>query len=279
MVVRPRQPRHAPQVDRGDLPRFPHLRQPALSRDQVPARARKLLRRHPDHGHVPRPLGQPIGKVAPLVLVHADHGPVRPTHCEEPRLGGEIAAHPAMPVEVIGRKVGEDRHIRRERTRKVDLVGRKLQHHDTPLLGWVDVEHTPPDVAGQLHGLARDRQDMGDQRRGGGFPVRAGDRHDLGRLLHLVPALQAQRAEEEADVIVDRHPRRPGRGNGAVRRGVEMWDAGRHDQRRHPLEGTRRGRIPDREPLCLGRLAPARAIVPAERLGAPCLQRARGGQP
>mgnify|MGYP000991022911 CR=1 FL=1 len=46
--------------------------------------------------------GKLVGKIFALDLVHADHGTVRAAFGKKPALGGEIAAHAAVPVEVIG---------------------------------------------------------------------------------------------------------------------------------------------------------------------------------
>ena len=44
-----------------------------------------------------------------------------------------------MPVEMVGREIGEDRNIRRQRAGEVGLVGGKLQHHDLAILRRVEV--------------------------------------------------------------------------------------------------------------------------------------------
>ena len=70
---------------------------------------------------------------------------------EEPPLGREIAAHAAVPVEMVGREVEEDRDVGLQRPGELDLVGGELQHHDHAVRGRVEVEHAAADVAADLH--------------------------------------------------------------------------------------------------------------------------------
>ena len=171
VVMRAGQAGDRAQIDGGNLPSLAHLRQPALARHQIPAGTRQLGLRDTDHARIARPFGQLVCDILPLDLVHADHGAIRPTLRKKPPLGCEIAAHAAVAVQMIGRQVDEHRHIGRQRAGKLDLVGTQLQHHHATIFGRVDIQHTAPDIAGQLHGPPRDLEDMGDERRGGGFPV------------------------------------------------------------------------------------------------------------
>ncbi len=70
------------------------------------------------------------GEIAPLGLVDADDRGLRRADLEEAPLGGEIAADAAMPVEMVGREVEEDRDIRREPAGKLDLIGAELDDDD-----------------------------------------------------------------------------------------------------------------------------------------------------
>ena len=55
---------------------------------------------------------------------------------------------------------------------------------------------------------AQSGQNMRNQRRRGGFSVRPGDRDHLGRLVHGHCLRGCKTAEKQADIVVDRHPRR-----------------------------------------------------------------------
>ena len=94
---------------------------------------------------------------------------------------------PAVAVEVIGREIGEDRDIGRERAGQFGLVGGKLEHDDPAVAGRRDVEDAAPDIAGELAFPAQRLQRVVNECRGRGLAVRAGDGDDLGRDLVAVP--------------------------------------------------------------------------------------------
>jgi hypothetical protein len=178
----------------------------------------------------PGPSAKLVGEKAALGLVDADHRAIRTALGEEPALGGEIAAHPAMPVEVVGGEVGEDRDIGGERAGELDLVGAELQHDHRALPRRVDVENAAADVPGEFDGHPGALEEMRDQGRGGGLAVRPRHRDDAGRRVEGGPFARGERAEEEADVVVHRDAGLHRRGDDAVRLRVEMRDAGRGDQ-------------------------------------------------
>ena len=273
LVVPPRQAGDVAQVDAGHLPRLARLRKPALPRRHAPARAVEPAGGDADDPIVALRLLKLVGEVAPLVLVHPDHAALGPAFREQPPLGGEVAAKPAVPVEVIGREVGEDADVGGERAREVGLVARKLEHDDVLLARRVEVEHAAADVAGQMRPAPRLHEDVVKKRGGGGLAVRAGDADHPWRL-----ALVPERAEEQADVVVHRHARVPRGADRGMRRGVEMRDAWRGDERRHALERAGLRRVAYREPLGLRRRPPLRAVVPGHHPGAPGPQRARRGE-
>ncbi len=193
VVMRAGKPLDAAQVDRADLPRLAILRQEPLAREDRPARSGQLaVDRHPDHPIVARSLGQLPGQEPPFGLVHADHRAVGPTLGEKPALGGEIAAHAAVPVQVIRGQVGEDRDVRGQRAGKLGLVARQLQHHHPALARRVDVQHAAPDVARKLAVAPRLGQDVMDQRRRGRLAVRAGHRDHPRRRLEPLPTPTAR---------------------------------------------------------------------------------------
>ena len=171
--------------------------------------------------------------------------------------------------------VGQDRHIRREGGRQVQLVARHLDHIDAHIGRGRQGEDADADVAadGDLQpGLF---QHPADQRRGGGLPVRAGYGDDLrpdrpGRPVHG--------ACEQFDVADDLDPRRLGLVDGPVRFRMGQGRAGRQDQGGE-LRPVGPAQVLDREALGLGLHPPRDAVVPQDGDGAPGVQRARRRDP
>ena len=245
----------------------------------MPARTAKLAgHRDPDHPVIARPLAELTGEEPSLVFVHPHHRAIRPALGEEPALGGEISAHAAVPVEMVGTEIGEDRDIRCQRPGELGLVARQFQHHHAAIPGRIDIEHATTDIAGQLRGAARGLENVVDQRRGGGFAVRAGHRHHPRQGVMRLPAGMGQRAKEQPDVIVDRHPRRLRRRHHRVGRRVEMRDARRNDQPCDVVEGAPFPQVDDLEALVRGPVAGLRVVIPADRDRAALAQGAGGGE-
>ena len=265
VVVLARQALDLAQVDRPDLLGLAPFRQEPLAGIDQPARPRQLApHRHPDHPVIARRLAQLVRQVKPLGLVHADHRTIRPALGKQPALGREIPAQSGMTIQVIGAEIGEDRHIRRQRPRQVGLVARQFQHHDAAILGRVDIQHAAPDIPGQLRLAPGLDQDVMDQRRGGGFPVRAGHGHDPRLDLVIVPVLRRDRPKEQPDIIVDRDPLLQRRRHDRVRLRIKMRNPRADDQRRHPFEGAGAGQVHNGEPLRIRRLARGGVVVPAQ---------------
>ncbi len=266
VVVAARQARDGTQVDGAHLPALAPFRQKPLAHEHGPGCGVELLpRRDQDHPVIGRPLCELVGEVAAFGLVHTDDRTVWPTFGKEPPLGREIAPRPAMPVEMVGRQVGEDRHIGRERAGEVGLVGGQLEHHDLAIARGCDVEHAQPDIAGKLRRAACGGEDMVDQRRCGGFAVRPGDRDNARRGVEIVPLLRGEGAEKEANVIVHRHAGCPGSGDGRVRRGIEMRDAGGGDQQADAGVVLHAGEVTQGQPFGLRGGAPGCAVIPDHR--------------
>ena len=270
VIVLPRQPGDAAQVDRGHLPPLAMLRKPALRRRDLPARALRPGAAHADHPVVGRPLGQLPREERALRLVHADDRAVGPALGEEAALGREIAAGARVAIQVVGREVRQHRHVGGQRARKLGLVGRQLQHDHVALLRGVEIQHPASDIARQMRPAPRPGQHVVQQRRGRGLAVRAGDRDHLRR-----GPVMAQGAEEQAHVVVHRHAGRVGGGDGRMRRGIEMRDAGARDQTVDILQRARAGEVAQREAFRLGRLAPTGPVVPGQHRRAPGPQRPR----
>ena len=90
----------------------------------------------------------------PLNLVHANNRTVRSAFGKQSALGGEIAAHAVVTIQMVGRQVGEDRHIGGQAAGKVGLVRGQFQHHHLAVSGGVKVKRAAPDVATHLGGAA-----------------------------------------------------------------------------------------------------------------------------
>ena len=191
---------------------------------------------------------------------------------DEPLLDRRVAGKIAMPVEMVGRDVDQEPDARRERGREVDLIGRALDDMRPPGGGRRQVEHRHADVAAHRHLAPGLLEHMGDQRGGGRFAVGAGD-GDERRIRRARAAL----AGEELDVADDRNPRRIGKVDRPVRRGMGQRHAGReHEQ----LEAAPVGlREIDERKACGGRaFASGGAVVPGGDLGAAGDERPRGRQ-
>lgn len=77
----------------------------------------------------------------------------------------------------------------------------------------------------QLRRPPRLLENMMDERRGGGFAVRSGDRNHLGQGLEIVPITGRETAEKQTDVVVDRAPFGQRAGDGGMGLWVKMGDA------------------------------------------------------
>jgi hypothetical protein len=112
-----------------------------------------------------------------VVDSHCD-GPVRRGLGQKLLLYRRIVRHRAVAIDVIRRKVGQYRNIRNESGGQINLIGRNLQHihrlraRSPKLKSWFT------DISANLRIETTRLQDMADQRSGGGFAVRSGDRND-----------------------------------------------------------------------------------------------------
>ena len=271
--MRPRQPADPAQVDGRHLTPLAIFVEEALLRKDRPAEPVELLPRgDPDHPVIARPLPHLVGKVTPLDLVDADHAAIRPAFGKQPPLGREITAGAPVPVEMIGRQIGEDRHIRRQRAGKIGLIGRQLDHHHLAVMRRLQREHAGADIAAHLRGPSGRLQDVMDQRRGGRFAVRAGDGDDTRHGVEFVPVPGREAAEEEPDIVVDRHALFQRPGDDRVRLRIEMRNAGRGDQGTDPLPGILAAQVSNLQPLGLGPRAGFLPVIPDNDMGAACLQ-------
>ena len=162
----------------------------------------------------------------------------------------------------------QHRHVGRERARQLGLVGAELQHHHAPSPGG-SMSSTPrPMLPASCEGRPAGGQHVVDQRGGGGLAVGARDGDDAGDDREPAPVREPQRAEEQPDVVVHRHARLQRREHDAVRRGVEVRDPRRDDERGAGLDDAGRREVGGLEALRLGPRARLLPVVPAQRLGA-----------
>ena len=178
---------------------------------------------------------------------------------------------------MVGRKIGEDRDVGRQRPGQFGLVGGQFEDHDFAAADRVEVEHAATDVAAKLGGMAGFRQDVVDQCRGGRLAVRSGDGDDAGPLVECVPRCGCDGAEEQADVIVHRDAGSPGGTDRGMGRGVEMGDAGRGHEQRNSLPALVAGQVAQAEAFGFGGNTGGFAVVPDHGRRAPGGQRTGGG--
>ena len=219
--------------------------------------------------------GQPPGDALAIGVIDADHGDgALGLFLKDAALGGHIAGHAAVAVQMVRADVGQHRHVRAEAAGQVQLVGRDLDHIDGVRRRLGQGQHPDADVAPHMNRAARLAEDPADQGGGGGLAVGAGDGDDLGPL-HL--GQRRQGAGEQLDVAHDPHARVLGHLDGPVGRGMCQGGAGRQDQGGE-LRPVRAGQVLDREAFGLGLEAAGQAVVPQHGYGAPGPERAGGGQ-
>ena len=164
MIVRARQMRGGGQIH--------HLgRRAGLAR----RRARRRRRRRRGPSTLPTETGTAGGppfeawrvKIdAGMRIVHADHdlAGLRSLF-QQARLDGGVVLQRAVAVEMIGRDVGEHRHVGHETGRELDLIGRDFQHIDRLGARRIEFQHGLADIAADLHVEAAGGQDVPDQAR------------------------------------------------------------------------------------------------------------------
>ena len=280
VVMRPGQAGNAAQIDGPDLLAAAIFRQEAFAREDLPTKTRELaVHRHADHPVVGRPFAELSRQKTPFGFIHANDGTIRPAFSKEPPFGREIAPHARMAIQMIGAKVGEDGDIRRQIARQIGLVARQLQHHDLAVNGRLYVQHPATDVSRQLRRATRVLENVMHQRRGGGFPVRPGDRDDLGHHVKIIPGQRREALKEQPDVIVHRHTCVLRGDNHRVRCRIKMRNAGRYDQPRDVIKDAGLAQIHTIEPFGLRGGARGGVVIPTDRHSAPGGQRTGRRQP
>jgi hypothetical protein len=87
------------------------------------------------------------------------------------RILGEVA----VPVEVVGRDVQDRGHLELQRMRRLELIGRELEHVHRRGRSLEQVERGLAEVAAHAHGESRRFCELADERRHGALAVRARD--------------------------------------------------------------------------------------------------------
>ena len=224
-----------------------------------------------DADHLLASAFEPVGDLHAMDVVDADDGGF--TAGDQPLLDRRVVLHGAVAVEMVRRQVEQDAGRRADRGRKVDLVGRALDHVAAVARRWIERHHRAADIAAHLRFAPGRFQDMGGQRGRRRLAVRAGD-GDEGR----IGCRQAAFAPEQFDVADDLDPGAARQFDAPVRLRMRQRNAGRQHE-----GGKAR---PVGLPQVAGRNALARRlrhavgiVVPAQHLGSACHQRARRRDP
>src|SRR5205814_8318309 len=115
-----------------------------------------------------------------IVIDADDRGAAALDARREALLDRRVVLDRAVPVEMIGADIEQDADRRIERRREVDLVGRALDYVRMPAARRLEREDRGADIAAALGLMAGARQDVGEECRGGGLAVGAGDRNERG---------------------------------------------------------------------------------------------------
>ena len=97
---------------------------------------------------------------ARMFVVDADDGRARAV--EDRALGGDIACHAAVTIQMIGADVQQQRHVEDGRGRDLELVGRHLQHVDAVRAEGRQGQGGRAQIAAHGHLAARRFQDVAD---------------------------------------------------------------------------------------------------------------------
>src|SRR5262252_6724227 len=219
-----------------------------------------------------RPLDAVSRRRAPRIVDADDRDAVRLHAGDQPLLHRGVVRERPVAVEMVLADVEKNTDRRIERGRKVDLIGRALDHVRARLLRRRQREDGGADIAADLRVAAGRAQEMRNQRRGGRFAVGAGDGDE-----RRVRCARPPFAAEQLDVADHLDGGGAGERRGPMRGGMRERDARREHER-----GNSR---PVHLPQVGSRDAGARrlehgvcVIVPADDVGAACEQRARTRQ-
>ncbi len=144
---------------------------------------------------------------------------------DQARLHRGVVFQRAVAVDMVFADIEQNADRRIERGRKIDLVGRHLDHMHPPHPRRLQRQDRGADIAAHLGVVAGDLHQMRDQRRRGRLAVGAGDRHER-RIRRVTPAFAAKQLDV-ADHLDAGLPRRQ---HAPMRRRMGQRRAGRQNQ-------------------------------------------------
>ena len=124
----------------------------------------------------------------------------------QPRLHGRVMLQRAVAIDVVFADIEQDADGGIERGRKIDLVGRHLDHMHPPHPRRLQRQDRGADIAAHLGVVAGDLHQMRDQRCRGRLAVGAGDR-DERRIRRVAAPLAAEQFDiaDHLDAGLARH--------------------------------------------------------------------------
>ena len=248
-IVHAGQPLGLGQIEHPDRLRAGRVDQPAAIGINPAARGLHYRDRH-DCGGAGAP--QLVGDRTADRVVDADNrGSGRALMRENAPFCGDIARHPAMPVEMVWRDVEQHGDIEGERVDQLELKRAGFEDIGAVAAERRQRQSRRAEIAADLHLPPCGGQNVADQRRRRRFAVGAGD-PDI--------ACIGPRPAEQLDIADDFGAGRAGACHDGMRRGMEVRNAGRQHQRRdlppiglpppfpppqrpHPSLPRRRGRV------------------------------------
>ena len=217
------------------------------------------------------PRDGPLRDCIAITVIGADNRRARVS--ENRLLHRRVVFKPAMAVDMVRRDVEQDRGVRVEAWRQVELEARKLDHIMAAVRERRQVEHRLADIAAKHRVFANRGEDVMRERCCGGFAVRASDGDHLCR-----GARSFALADENLGVADNLDAVLAGELHCPMRLGMGEWHAGRQRQR---IDGApiRLAQIAKRQSSSPRRLAPALAVVPGQNLRPARQQRPRRRDP
>ncbi len=210
--------------------------------------------------------GERVGDAAAEIVVDADDRRLRRLLTrEDAALGGDVAVHAAVALEMVRRDVEQDGDVEGQALRQLELIGAHLQHIDAVGGEGRERQRRRAEIAADRHLAPGLGDDMADQRSRRRFAVGAGDA-DIARV--------GAALREQLDVADDLGAGGAGaRGDGIGLR-IGVRDAGREDERGNAGE-VAGGEIDDGHACRRRGAALGGRVVPGHDAGAAALQRLR----
>ncbi len=210
-----------------------------------------------------------IGEDAAAVVVidAGDRRLSRPLAAKDPALGGHVAGHVAVTIEMIGGDVEKHRHVEHHGGVELQLKRRQLQDIGSVACERTERQHRRSEIAAHLARASGRPQDVTDQGGGRGFSVGAGDADVGGVRLGAV---------EQFAIADDRAARGARAAYHGMRLRMREGDARTGHQGLGLLQ-VAVVKVHQRDPGRGGGVAVLRIIVPGPDRGVAVGQRAGGG--